>query len=598
VTRILMAASAALMLAQAAGAQRVDLRVGRGPHYVGESIDVQVVAKGFDEEPVPTVEAPQAQAGQLEFLGVSPNISSQVTIINGRVSQSKQVSFVYRYRFWVERPGPAKLGPFRVVQGGTALSTATVDLKLAQIPVTERLHIELVLPPSPIYVGARVPVTLEWWLDLELRKNLHTYTLRAPFFDQTQAFQFIDPREKDSQTTLEVETGAGKLKLYGDAQQRERDGRRYLVISATRTLVPLEVGEFRIAPASVVVNEGTRWQREFFGGRRATRVRKLRAQDRTQRLEVRALPTTGQPASFAGAIGKGFSLEVTADRTVVKAGDPITLTLKLRGEGNLGSAGLPPLSADGGLSPFQFRLPDDEATGVLEQGEKTFVRRVRVLDPSVREIPAVAYSWFDVESGAYQTTRSRPIALAVEGAEVVRAEDVVSDEEGTGVELAPAPPARESARSGALRMTGADLAIERALPTLLRSSETGFGGPWLWSGLYAGPLALVGFALLQRRRAALDPLLLRRRQALQTQQRRILAALKQGDREAAAEISSALRKMLAEVPQARSAELDAFLAECDALTYSPSEEMTSLAERPAFEARARALSAALLEALP
>ena len=56
--------------------------------------------------------------------------------------------------------------------------------------------------------------------------------------------------------------------------------------------------------------------------------------------------------------------------------------------------------------------------------------------------------------------------------------------------------------------------------------------------------------------------------------------------------------MLAEVPQARSAELDAFLAECDALTYSPSEEMTSLAERPAFEARARALSEALLEAVP
>ncbi len=369
-SRILIAASAALMLAQAAGAQRVDLRVGRGPHYVGESIDVQVVAEGFDEEPVPTVEAPQLQAGHLEFLGVSPNISSQVTIINGRVSQSKQVSFVYRYRFWVERPGSAKLGPFRVVQGGTALSTATVNLKLAQIPVSERLHIELVLPPSPIYVGARVPVTLEWWLDLELRKNLHTYTLRAPFFDQTQVFRFVDPGEKDGQTTIEVETGAGKLKLHGDAQQRVRDGKRYLVISATRTLVPLEAGGFQIVPASVVVNEGTRWQREFFGGRRATRVRKLRAQDRAQRLEVRPLPAAGQPASFAGAIGKGFSLEVVADRTVVKAGDPITLTLKLRGEGNLGSAGLPPLSADGGLSPFQFRLPDDEATGVSSRARR------------------------------------------------------------------------------------------------------------------------------------------------------------------------------------------------------------------------------------
>ena len=81
-TRILIAAIAALLVAQAAQAQKVDLRVERGPHYVGESIDVQVVVEGFDEEPVPTVEAPSLQGARLEFLGVSPNISSQVTIIN------------------------------------------------------------------------------------------------------------------------------------------------------------------------------------------------------------------------------------------------------------------------------------------------------------------------------------------------------------------------------------------------------------------------------------------------------------------------------------------------------------------------------------
>jgi len=589
------------LLTQAAWAQQVELRVGRGPFYVGEAVDLQVVAQGFAEEPVPLVEPPRASTGRLEFLGVSPNISSQITVINGRVSQSKQVTFIYRYRFWAPRPGRVELGPFRIAQGGTVLSTRQVNLTLAEVSLTERLRVELRLPRSPVYVGSRVPVTLEWRLDAELRKNLQGYTLRAPLFDLTEAFQFIDPEETKGKTEIEIATAAGKLELHGDAETRVEGGKRYLIVTATRTLVPLEVGTFEIAPTTVIVNEGTRWQREFFGGRRATRVRKLRAQDRKRHLEVRPLPAAGQPQSFAGAIGKGFALEVTADRTVVKTGDPITLTLKLRGEGNLESAGLPALSADGGLSPAQFRLPDDEATGVLEHGEKAFVRRVRVLDPSVREIPAIAYSWFDVESGSYQTTRSRPIALAVQGAEVVRAEDVVSpigDQKG----VAPAPipesdPTRERARGWSVRMTGADLAIERELPRLLRNHGSSSGDRWLWAGLYVGPLALVGLALLERRRAAQDPVLLRRRKLLQAEHGRILAAVKQADRDAAAEISRALRKMLAEAPHARSAALDAFLAECDAVSYAPAEEARALAKRPQFEERARTLSDSILESV-
>jgi hypothetical protein len=94
-----------------------------------------------------------------------------------------------------------------------------------------------------------------------------------------------------------------------------------------------------------------------------------------------------------------------------------------------------------------------------------------------------------------------------------------------------------------------------------------------------------------------DPALIRRRKALRAEHRRIRAAVKQGDRAAAAEVSSALRKMLAEVPQARSTALDAFLAECDAVTYSPALEATVFARRPEFEERARSLSDAILESI-
>jgi hypothetical protein len=470
--------------------------------------------------------------------------------------------------------------------------------------LSDRLRLELRVPEHPLYLGARVPIRLEWWLDLDLRKNLHGYTLRAPLFDLSGPFQFIDAGGNRGQTEVKIETSGGTLELRGRAEERAAGGRRYLVVSVTRTLVPLEVGKFEIAPATIIVNEGTRWQRDLFGGRRATRVRKLRAADRPRRLEVRPLPQVGRSASFAGAIGKGFSLDVAADRTVVKVGDPITLTLKLRGEGNLESAGLPPLSAEGGLSPTQFRLPDGDATGRLENGEKSFVRVVRVLDPAVREIPAIAYTWFDLETGTYQTTRSRPIALAVHGAEVVRAEDVVSmpiDEDEAVEEppagVTPSEAVVPEATTSRVRVSGADLAIERDPAILLRDDGGSLGSPWLWGALYGGPVLLVLLAWLERRRAAVDPAVIRRRKALRAEHRRIRAAVKQGDRAAAAEVSSALRKMLAEVPQARSAALDTFLAECDAVTYSPAEEATAFAQRPQFEERARSLSDAILESI-
>ena len=81
------------------------------------------------------------------------------------------------------------------------------------------------------------------------------------------------------------------------------------------------------------------------------------------RLEVIEVPRSGRPASFAGAVGSGFSLEVSADRSVVQVGEPITLQLHLRGDGDLSSAGLPPFDAEGLFDPTRFRLPDEPPAG-------------------------------------------------------------------------------------------------------------------------------------------------------------------------------------------------------------------------------------------
>jgi len=145
---------------------------------------------------------------------------------------------------------------------------------------------------------------------------------------------------------------------------------------------------------------------------------------------VRPLPIAGRPASFVNAIGRGFSIEVDASRTVVSVGDPIELTLRLRGDGPLAGLSLPPLDGPEGLPAQWFGVPGGGVAGRVDAGAnvKLFSVTIRVKSDEAREIPPIAFSWFDPEAREYHTTRSQPIALSVESAELVGAGEVVAAE--------------------------------------------------------------------------------------------------------------------------------------------------------------------------
>jgi hypothetical protein len=583
-----------LALPHLAVAQQVQLQVPPAPHYAGAPIEIRLAVEGFAEEPQPEVSVATPARGRLEFVGVSPSVSSSITIIDGRVSQSKEVRFIYQYRYLATEPGTVEIGPFSVSQGPLDRTARPVQLEILSVPLSDRLRVELRIPEEPRYVGEHVPVTLEFGLDSELQKNLYSFTLRAPLFDLTDDFQFLEESEPEGDVEVNVETDAGTLRLRGSLSQAVSNGQSFAVVSVTRTLVPLRSGSYEIDPATLVVRERTRWQPDFLGGRQAVPVQKLRAIDRSRVLQVKPVPQQGRPPSFAGAVGRGYTLDVSADRTVVQVGEPIALSFVLRGEGNLESAALPPLDAEGLLTPSDFRVPEGDLAGQYEAGVKRFTAVVRVLDENVREIPALAYSWFDPESERYATTRSRPIALSVRPGEMVAADDVFSPPSEAGEDA----PTQERAESGvkpgapeaALALTGADLAIERNLSVLLRGRREAFGGPWVPVGLYVGASLLVLAALLDRRRRDVDPALAQRRGVLERELQRLRDAAHLPADEAVAEVARALRRMLAEVPAARSDEIEAFLVACDARSYAPAAQRQSAAPDEGFDARALALA--------
>ena len=576
---------------RAAFGQAAQVTTDVGPHYVGEAVSIRVTAVGFEEDPPPVAEVRAPAQGSLQLVGVSPSVSQSITIVNGQMTRTREVSHVFQFRFVANRAGILELGPFRITQGTRGVTIPVVRLTVKDVPSSDDVALELSLPSGPVFVGERVPVTVSFRLERSLQQNLLDYHLNVPLFDEQPAFRFLD-EDTSGDTKVVIQTGSGRLELRGTSRERRENGKRYTTVSVTRTLVPLAPGVHEIPGSSISVEEGVRFRRDFFGGRRATQVRRWRAEAPGRSLRVAAIPDQEQPASFGNGIGRGFTLEVSADRTVVQVGEPITLTLVLHGEG-LETASLPPLDAEGLLRPGLFRVPEGSPTGELLTDAKRFTAVVRVLSDEVSEIPALAYSWFDPEAKRYETTYSRPIALAVRSAEVIGARDVqvgAPHAEAAGrAEVAQAP--ERAARTRSLALTGADLAIEQDLGRVLGTTGT-WGPSWMGPTLYAGSLLLVVLAIIDRRRRDVDPQQARRRRLLVEELARVRSAGGLPPGEGATQLAEALRRMLQEAPGASNPEIDEVLGECDARSYAPAGREQPLA--PEFLERATRLAEAIV----
>ncbi len=568
-------------------AQRAKVGVQQGPHYLGEPVLVRVTAEDFEEQPQPICEPGKLPPGvSIKEVGVRPSVTSVTQVINGRMTSYRKVVYAFDFHVVAERPGDFRLPPFTVKQNQKVVSTQGLALRVQKIQTDRDMRVSLVLPSQPVYPGQRVPVKIEWWYAGDLNE-VRDLTFRSPLFDQ---FTFVTEPLDRKDMFLPVDTEKGTLRLKAKMDRRKLDGHEFIVVTATPLLVINQPGEYEIEPLTATMNKVTRWRRDVFGRRKPASMVRLRAVDKPRKLVIRPLPLDQAPASFAGAIGRGFTLKVEADRTVVRVGDPITLTIVLRGEGNLGSAALPSLSADGGLDPKRFRLPSGEVPGMLSGDSKSFTVTVRVLDESVVEIPPLAYSWFDPQMGQFQTARSDPIALRVQPTRMVRAQDVVSgapkSQGKDTAEKSREPQAVKPASAGVPKRydhTGVDLAIEASAAKLLVNESERYGGTMVRAGIYLASVLLVFFAWLWRRFAEVDPEIHRRRKLVKEQLRQITQAGKLPRNEAARKIAQAMRRMTTQANGQLRGEVEHLLMECDNLAYAPDGDTVEPLDQTLYE---------------
>lgn len=568
--RALAVALAMLCLAGAAAhAQTVTLHVqGQGRElHAGLPFVLAVSAEGFEPEPEPEIEPFEIPGCDVSFLGVSPNISTSISIINGRRSETRRVEFVYRYRVEAREAGTYRVPAITVTQGERKATSRPASFRAIDVPSTRDMRIALELPERPMWVGETFDLTIDWLL----RRDPGEPSFSIPLLDDPAWIDVHPPpvENRRRRRALRITAGDRDIELPYTQDTVTQGGVEYTRVRMTLPVTPVKAGTLEIEPAQVVAELQVGMGRDAFGFP-VPRSELFRAADRPRSLEIRPLPLADRPPSFAGAVGTAFSIKVQASRTVVRVGEPIELDILIRGNGRMEGLSLPELDTDHGLPPELFAVADSPATGELvEEGEskgKRFRVTARLQSAEAREIPRIGFSYFDPADGAYQTVYSEPIALQVAGSSVVGADDVVSAvvrRTDTG-----AKPGADGAGSAAAQVgafVGVDFALsspERALATAWTTADIRV----LLYALYLLPVLILIGRIWQVRTRERRGQSSEVKQALREVEQALARAATEPAREAAPQVLAALRALARVTGQRASGDV---IARLETESYSP-----------------------------
>ena len=281
------------------------------------------------------------------------------------------------------------------------------------------------------------------------------------------------------------------------------DGRKEQMLRFALKITPLATGELSLdglrVALGVQVTESRRTGFSSFFSRRT--------QQHVRRAEVsphRVIDPPGvtAPPLYRGAVGQ-MTFETALDRTTATAMSPMTLTMRITGDG-VGSQLEPsPLTA----VPELTRDFDVSATvngGEVENKTIAFTQVVRPRSDSVKELPALPLVYYDYKAKKYDTVYSLPVPNEVRPGTLVGASALQVAGNGQQADLVPAqtPPAADSPGAMPVGLGANHTSLGEIVTTaplgVAPVAGTLVGGPLVVLG------AFVGRVVWRRRRPVAD----------------------------------------------------------------------------------------------
>ena len=187
---------------------------------------------------------------------------------------------------------------------------------------------------------------------------------------------------------------------------------RYVVLKKV-ILYPQKSGKLVIEPLSmdVAVQLPTN-RRDMFGRVEITNGNK-RVSAGAKTINVKALPETGKPADFTGAVGK-FDFKAVPSKTTLKNGESLDLVLSVTGTGNLKLFTLPKPEVPNALEMYD--AVHDENVNTPLSGMNGKITDSYTIIPQYKGdyvIKPLHFSYFDLATGTYKTISSKEIKINV-----------------------------------------------------------------------------------------------------------------------------------------------------------------------------------------
>jgi hypothetical protein len=254
---------------------------------------------------------------------------------------------------------------------------------------------ELLLSKKSAYVGEVVPIELRFYFNSQIGGQVG----ERPNF-----------------------SGEGfTVQKFSNAAKREQvvNEANYVVFNFQSAITPVKAGTLEIPAASLearlqMPGKAPQGIDDFFSNFPIPQGMFSEAQDvkvetTAQTLDAKALPKEDRPADFSGAVGK-FTMETSVSPKKAAGGEPVTLRVKVSGQGNFEGMGAPVLTGDEGWRsyPPSDKFQSGDAIGFT--GEKTFEFPLIARQDQTRT-PGIRFSYFDPSSGKYVTLMQDPLPV-------------------------------------------------------------------------------------------------------------------------------------------------------------------------------------------
>lgn len=369
---------------------------------IGDPVQLEIKISGARHIGNP----PEITVDGLEVRYAGQSQGAVMRFENGNFISERNTSLLYQVT--PERNGAFTIPSVGIEADGKSYRTEPIALTIQPSSATDDAadpskigYAEIVVPKKTAYVGEAIPLELRLYVDARVRW-------------QPVAMPEIDGEGFTKQKMPEPKS-----------EQTERNGRDFDLLRFKTIISPIRAGTITVGPSEILYSARVPHARR--GGARSpfdalddmfndpffSATQQLKAKAAAIDLTVKPLPSIGKPADFSGAVGT-FQFSSEGSPKQVKAGDPITMKLRVSGRGNFDRVTAPTLTSSAGwrtYPPTSSFKADDQ---INFSGVKTF-EMVVVPETKKTQMPAFNFSYFDPTAEKYVTLASEPAPLTVDG---------------------------------------------------------------------------------------------------------------------------------------------------------------------------------------